>query len=41
MLSRNLLSHLYNEETSREIYDKIKNQYIKLFIDLKNKIENI
>lgn len=28
MLSRNSLSHLYDEETSREIYDDIKNEYI-------------
>lgn len=28
MLSRNSLSYLYDEETSREIYDDIKNEYI-------------
>lgn len=28
MLARNTLSHLYDEETSREIYDDIKNLYI-------------
>lgn len=31
MLSRNTLSHLYDEETSREIYDKIKEEYIQEF----------
>lgn len=41
MLSRNLLSHLYNEDTSREIYEKIKNEYIDLFVKLKDKFENI
>ena len=28
MLARNSLSHLYDEETSREIYDEIKEKYI-------------
>lgn len=28
MISRNTLSHLYDEETSREIYDDIKEEYI-------------
>ena len=28
MLSRNNLSHLYDEETSRKIYDNIKDSYI-------------
>ena len=27
MLARNSLSHLYDEETSRQIYDAIKNEY--------------
>ena len=39
MLSRNALSHLYDEKTSREIYEKIKNDYVKLFGDLKEKLE--
>ena len=41
MLSRNSLSHIYDEKTSREIYTKIKNNYINLFIKLKEKIENM
>lgn len=41
MLSRNLLSHMYDESASREIYEKIKNEYIKLFIKLKEKFETI
>ena len=41
MLSRNALSHLYDEKTSREIYEKIKNNYVKLFGDLKEKLELI
>lgn len=28
MLARNSLSHLYDEESSRQIYDNIKNEYI-------------
>lgn len=41
MLSRNSLSHVYDEKSSREIYDKIKSNYINLFINLKQKVENI
>jgi len=41
MLSRNALSHLYDEKTSREIYEKIKRDYIKLFNELKEKFESI
>ena len=41
MLSRNTLSHLYDEKTSREIYEKIKKEYVKLFSELKEKLENI
>ena len=28
MLARNSLSHLYDEETSRQVYNEIKNKYI-------------
>lgn len=41
MLSRNSLSHLYDENTSREIYNKIKNTYIIEFKKLKNKLSEI
>lgn len=41
MLSRNALSHLYDEKTSREIYEQIKMCYIKLFNELKEKFELI
>lgn len=41
MLSRNALSHLYDEKTFREIYKKIKMDYIKLFNELKEKFESI
>lgn len=41
MLSRNALSHLYDEKTSREIYDKIKKEYVNLFNELKEKFELI
>ena len=41
MLARNSLSHLYDEESSRQIYNNIKNEYIfeieKLVDFLKNK----
>lgn len=39
MLSRNALSHLYDEKASRDIYKKIKNEYVKLFNELKEKLE--
>ena len=41
MLSRNLLSYMYDESASRDIYEKIKNEYIKLFVDLKKKFDTI
>ena len=33
MLDRNSLSHLYDEQKSREIYENIKNKYLKQFDD--------
>lgn len=41
MLSRNELSHLYDEEASRRIYNNIKNIYIKEFQKLEEKFEQI
>ncbi len=41
MLSRNQLSHIYDEKTSRDIYKKIVDEYIKLFEDLKSELEKI
>ena len=38
MISRNTLSHIYDEQESRDIYLKIKNEYINLFIKLLEKI---
>ena len=35
MLDRNILSHLYDEMKSREIYDNIKKKYLKQFDDFK------
>lgn len=40
MLSRNELSHLYDEQTSRRIYNDIKNKYIIEF-KKKEKFEQI
>lgn len=40
MISRNNLSHIYDEKVSREIYGKIKNNYIKLFEKLKQVMES-
>lgn len=41
MLDRNSLSHLYDEEKSREIYNNIKNKYLKQFEELKEFLENV
>ena len=41
MLDRNSLTHLYDEEKSREIYEKIKNKYIYAFKDLNDKIQSL
>ena len=41
MLSRNALSHLYDEQTSRDIYYDIKDKYIKLLSDLNKKLEEV
>ena len=35
MLDRNLLSHLYDEQKSREVYENIKKKYLKEFEDFK------
>ena len=39
MLSRNALSHLYDENTSRKIYEEIKKQYIELLETLMVKLK--
>ncbi|MBP3707841.1 MAG: nucleotidyltransferase substrate binding protein [Clostridia bacterium] len=41
MLARNTLAHIYDESTSREIYNKIKEEFILLFDNLKLQFENI
>ena len=41
MLDINSLSHIYDEEISREIYDRIKNKYVIEFEKLKNKLEEL
>lgn len=41
MLSRNALSHLYDEEESRKIYQKVQAKYITLLKGLDEKFENI
>lgn len=38
MLDRNSLAHLYDEDTSRDIYNKIKEKYIKEFQKLERKL---
>ena len=39
MLSRNLLSHLYDEEESRKIYEKVKKDYILLLKELQEQFD--
>lgn len=41
MLARNSLSHLYDEEKSREIYMEIKEIYLKLFENLNKKFSEV
>lgn len=41
MLARNSLSHLYDEEKSREIYLEIKESYFKLLQELNDKFSTI
>lgn len=38
MLSRNTLSHLYDEEESRKIYNKIREKYVVMLKNLVKKI---
>ena len=38
MLTRNNLSHMYDESTSRKIYTKIKEEYMELLENLQKKI---
>ena len=41
MLSRNSLSHLYDEKESRKIYNNIKNQHLQLLKNLKVKLAEV
>lgn len=41
MLARNSLSHLYDEQQSREVYNNIKDEYIKAFEDLEKKFDEV
>ena len=41
MLSRNMLSHLYDEKASRDIFIEIKEEYINLFSKLNEKYKNL
>ena len=41
MLARNSLSHLYDEEKSREIYIEIRKEYLNLFEKLNKKFMDI
>ena len=41
MLARNSLSHLYDEQQSRQVYNDIKSKYINAFEELDEKFNNI
>ena len=41
MLDRNSLAHLYDEDTSREIYNRIREKYIIEFQKLERKLSEI
>lgn len=38
--ARNLTSHDYNQETANDIAEKIKNSYVKLFLDFDEKMKS-
>ena len=39
--SRNLTAHTYNQDTAKEILQKIVNSYFQLFIDFQNVMNKI
>ena len=41
MLVRNSLAHLYDEEESRKVYKNIKENYIVLLQDIKEKFDGL
>jgi nucleotidyltransferase substrate binding protein (TIGR01987 family) len=41
IVSRNKTSHLYDENTANEIFEKVINQYYPLFLELKHKMESL
>lgn len=41
MLARNSLAHIYDEEESRKIYDRIKEEYIYLLQDIREKFDEL
>mgnify|MGYP001130381555 CR=1 FL=1 len=41
MISRNSLSHLYDEKSSRDVYKKIKEVYINEFEKIEEKFKEI
>lgn len=41
MLARNSLAHLYDEEESRKVYKSVKENYIVLLQDIKEKFEGL
>ena len=41
MLSRNSLSHIYDEVTSRNIYKEIQSEYVELFEKLETRLKQL
>ena len=39
--ARNLTSHDYNQDTANDVSDKIKNCYVKLFLDFEEKMKSL
>ena len=37
--SRNLTSHVYDEKTAREIFDSVKEEYLPLYIELRERLK--
>jgi nucleotidyltransferase substrate binding protein (TIGR01987 family) len=41
IVSRNKTSHMYDENTANEIFEKVINQYYPLFLELQHKMESL
>lgn len=40
IISRQMTSHTYNQETANAVFNDVKNKYLNLFLDLKKTLNN-